>query len=70
MSNRWPSNKNNHNNCENALSTIVARYIIQVKGFLNQACTWFLEIAFVWEVGMCVCLYLSAPGLLKTTHVK
>ena len=23
---------------------------------LGRMCTWFLEIAFVWEVGMCVCV--------------
>ena len=24
--------------------------------FLYQARTWFLEIAFVWEVGVCMCV--------------
>ena len=46
--------------------------------FLNQACTSqrlararFLEIAFVREVSMCVCLSVCLPpGLLKTIHVK
>ena len=45
--------------------------------FLNQVCTWFIEMAFVWEVGMrvCVCLYLSVcvclpTGLLKIIHAK
>ena len=33
---------------------------------------WFLEIAFVWEVSMCVYVCVSAPppGLLKIIHVK
>ena len=29
--------------------------------------TWFLEIAFVQEVGMRMCIH---PGLLKTNHMK
>ena len=40
--------------------------------WLNQAHAWFLEIAFVLEVGKCVCLSLSLcvyvcppPGYLK-----
>ena len=30
--------------------------------------TWFLEIAFIREVGMrvCLCAYVSVPRLLKT----
>ena len=35
--------------------------IIYVE-FLNQASTWFLEIAFVREVGVCLCL---PPGYLR-----
>ena len=31
----------------------------------GQACTWFLEIAFVREIGLCVC---SAPTTGPTTH--
>ena len=46
-------------------------YILSV--LLKQAkagSSWFLEIAFVWEVDMRVCLCVSAPELLKTIHVK
>ena len=33
--------------------------------------TWFLEIAFVWEVGMCMCEHICPLGyILKTIHVK
>ena len=28
----------------------------QLMTFLNQACAWFLEIAFVWEVSMRMCV--------------
>ena len=43
--------------------------------FLNQARAglraWFLEIAFVWEVGMCVCVCVCPPlRVLITTHMK
>ena len=47
--------------------------------FLNQACaglfahTWFLEIAFVRDVGMCVCVCVrvcvSAPKVINYIHV-
>ena len=46
-------------------------YILSV--LLKQAkagSSWFLEIAFVWEVDMRVCLCVSAPELLKTIRVK
>ena len=45
-------------------------YMIAFTCFLNQAHAWFLEIAFVWNVGMCVCVCVSAPGLLKAIHMK
>ena len=35
--------------------------------FLNQACAWFLEIAFVYEVGMFVCV--STPKAINYIHV-
>ena len=43
--------------------------------FLYQACTWFLEIAFVWEVGVsvsvCVCVCVCVrPRAIKIIHVK
>ena len=48
--------------------------LIYQSHFLNQAHTCFLEIAFVQEVGMRVCVFVyvcvSAPGLLKTIHLK
>ena len=36
----------------------------------TPVCAWFLEIAFVQKVGMCGCMCVSAPRLLKTIHVK
>ena len=39
--------------------------------FLNQASTWFLESAFVREVGMRVSVSVSTPKtILKTVHMK
>ena len=39
--------------------------------YLNQARTcWFLKIAFVQEVGMCLCICVSAPQAIETVHVK
>ena len=32
---------------------------LTICSLLNQVRTWFLEIAFVWEVGMRACVYLS-----------
>ena len=48
---------------------------IQLSNFLNRlpACTWILEIAFVWEVGsfyVCLSICVTAPRLLKTIHGK
>ena len=47
-------------------------YVDKVDHFLKQAHTWFLEIAFVREVGMHVCLSLCVrpSGLSKTIHIK
>ena len=56
-------------------------YMEKFNAFLNQARAslwparaWFLEIAFVREIGACVCLSVclsvSAPRALITTHVK
>ena len=47
-------------------------YVDKVDHFLNQAHTWFIEIAFIWEVGMRVCLslYVRPSGLSKTIHIK
>ena len=44
----------------------------QVRADQGPAHAWFLEIAFVQEVGMCVYVHesVSAPRLLKTIHVK
>ena len=36
-------------------------------------CTWFLEVAFVWEVGMCVCLcgcVCVDPQAIRSIHVN
>ena len=59
---KLPSDKASHA-CEN------------MRTFLNQACAWFLEIAFVREVSMracvrvcvcvCVCVYVSAPKAMN-----
>ena len=39
--------------------------------FLNQARTWFLEIAFVHQVSVCVHVCVCPPPrALITTHVK
>ena len=49
---------------------IIAGYnalLKQVHAGRRPACTWFLEIAFVREVGVCVC---PPPRALITTHVK
>ena len=35
--------------------------MILIKPSISAVCTWFLEIAFVQEVGMCV----SAPQAIK-----
>ena len=37
--------------------------------FLNQACSWFLEIAFVHNVNMCVRVCVSAPEAVNYIHV-
>ena len=37
--------------------------------FLNQARTWFLEIVFIHEVGMHVCVCVSAPQAIKN-HLR
>ena len=39
--------------------------------FLKQVHTWFLEIAFVWEFGVCVCVcvYVCA-SMPKGIHMK
>ena len=41
--------------------------LLIVTIFLNQARAWFLKIT---SVRMCVCVCVSAPGLLKTIHEK
>ena len=40
-----------------------------IKPGPRPACTWFLVIVFVCEVGMHVCV-CRPPRLLKTIHVK
>ena len=63
-----------HCNC-NIFQSLFSALIYQ-SHFLNQAHTCFLEIAFVQEIGMRVCVFVyvcvcvSAPGLLKTIHLK
>ena len=37
----------------------IQRLQLQCSVFLNQARAWFLEIAFVREVGVCVCICVS-----------
>ena len=38
---------------------------------LNQADAWFLEIAFVCDTGMHICLFVCVyPQRLLNTHVK
>ena len=41
-----------------------------MQELLNQACTWFIGIAFVQEVGMRVCTCVHAPRELVTINVK
>ena len=36
---------------------------------LNQACAWFLEIAFVRDVSMSVCVCVSAPKAINYIHM-
>ena len=43
---------------------------VTVHVFKPGACTWFLEIAFVWKVCVCVCVccvcvYPRTPGYEK-----
>ena len=47
-------------------------YVDKVDHFLNQAHTWFLEIAFIWEIGMHMCLSLCIrpSGLAKIIQIK
>ena len=44
----------------NGLETLFIQHTFM---FLNQACAWFLEIAFGRNVGMCVCV--SAPEAIN-----
>ena len=39
----------------------VQSFLNQVRAGQRPACAWFLEIAFVREVGVCVCVCVSAP---------
>ena len=39
-------------------------------GIVQELLTWFIEIAFVQEVGMHVCTCAHAPRELVTIHVK
>ena len=49
--------------------TYVCCYIYNEK-LLNQACTWFLELVFVCDVGMCVFVFvLSTSKAINYIHM-
>ena len=50
------------------LFTILIGLLNQASGGWRPALTWFLEIAFVYLIGMHVCL--SAARLLIIIHIK
>ena len=67
----------------NYVTCITRSPLCQVRGGLQPACSWFIEIAFVWEGGVCVCMCVCLSvcvsacmsvcvslSLLSGTHVK